>query len=174
MVVRSIKTIPASVLQKKSQRVTEFNSELHILIDDMVETMRAAPGSGLSAPQVGVSLRVIVVEYIESDDEDAIPELYEVVNPKLTGLSRKQVKGIEGCLSVPGLMGEVERSEKATVKGFDRNGKPIRIKAKGWLARIFQHEIDHLDGTLFIDHADQVWDIEEDKAQIAESDLHSL
>lgn len=123
----------------------------------MVETMRQAPGVGLAAPQVNISNRLIVVEFGSEEDEDAPKKLYVVVNPELTFLSEEKLPGVEGCLSVPGVVGEVERFNEVLVKGLNRFGKPIKIKAKGWLARIFQHEVDHLDGVVFTDRAIRIW-----------------
>jgi peptide deformylase len=127
----------------------------------MIETMRDAPGVGLAAPQVNVSERVIVVEFGDEEDETVPPKLYVVVNPEITRFSRETEMGVEGCLSIPGLVGEVERYLSVTVKGQNRRGHPIRIKAKGWLARIFQHEIDHVNGILYTDRAVKVWKPEE-------------
>lgn len=162
MPIRAIITPENPALRQKAKRVTNFGPELKALVDDMVETMRAAPGVGLAAPQVAVSQRVIVVEYAsEPGDGDARepapPKLYRLVNPEIVKASAEKVTGVEGCLSIPGYLGEVERHEAVTIKGMNVQGKPIRIKATGWLARIFQHEIDHLDGVLFIDRASAVW-----------------
>jgi peptide deformylase len=173
MAIREIEILPAPVLRRKAHKVTEFGSDLQTLIDDMVETMRAAPGVGLAAPQVGVPLRVIVVEYAEKREEEekqATPKLYTVVNPEITYFSEGSEVGTEGCLSIPGFVGDVERPLEVTVKGLNRRGKPMRIKAKGWLARVFQHEVDHLDGVLFIDRADKVWQPEEGSAQVMPAD----
>lgn len=153
---------PAPVLRRKARKVTDFGPQLQTLIDDMVETMRAAPGVGLAAPQVDVLQRVIVVEFGDEEDEDVPPKLYSVVNPEIIKASSENVTGVEGCLSIPGFAGEVDRSVEVVVKGQNRRGNPIRIKARGWLARIFQHEIDHLEGILFIDLAEKVWRLEED------------
>ena len=112
----------------------------------MFETLRAAPGVGLAAPQIGQSLRLVVVEYSEDENEDARPKTYVLVNPEIVKRSEETVTDMEGCLSIPGLVGEVERSERVTVKAKNRFGKPVKINAEGWLARIFQHEIDHLNG----------------------------
>lgn len=168
MSVREIVVHPAPVLRKKARKVTDFGAELQRLIDDMVETMRAAPGVGLAAPQVGVPLQVIVVEYAES--EDAPPKLYTMVNPEIVRYSSEVESGTEGCLSIPGLVGDVERSVAVTVKGMNRRGQPMRVKAEGWLARIFQHEIDHLNGVLFTDRAEKVWKLEEQTSQVAPAD----
>jgi len=165
MTIREVVTPPNPTLRARAKKVRSITPEIEVLIDDMIETMREAPGVGLAAPQVDVSSRVIVIEYSEqSEDPDIVPEppkLYVVVNPEIVRKSPKTVFGNEACLSIPGYFGEVERSESVTVKGLRRDGKHFRIKAKGWLARIFQHEIDHLDGVLFIDRATQVWRIEE-------------
>ncbi len=170
MALRKIVTNPAPVLRRKARKVTDFGQELQKLIDDMIETMREAPGVGLAAPQVDVPWRVIVVEFGDENDEDAPPKLYSVVNPEIARLSSETEIGTEGCLSIPGFVGDVERPVEAVIKGFDRRGKPIRIKAKGWLARIFQHEIDHLDGILFTDRAEKVWAIREQDAQAIAAD----
>lgn len=175
MPLREIVTLPAPVLRRKARKVTEFDNDLQGLIDDMVETMRGAPGVGLAAPQVGVSLRVIVVEFAErqEDEEEGkqpAPKLYMVVNPEITQFSNDKEVGTEGCLSIPGFVGDVERSLEVTVKGTNRRGKPLKIKAKGWLARIFQHEVDHLDGVLFTDRAEKVWQPEEGSTQVVPAD----
>jgi len=167
MAIREIVTPPNPTLRKKALKVHALTPEVQTLIDDMIETLRAAPGVGLAAPQVDVSQRVIVVEYAEgSETEEAAdappkpPRLYVVVNPEIKRQSRETVFGNEACLSLPGYMGEVERAEQVTVKGLDRHGNEFKLKARGWLARIFQHEIDHLDGILYIDRADQIWRLE--------------
>lgn len=158
MPLRKIVTLPDPILRRKARTVTKFDSELQSLVEDMIETLRAAPGVGLAAPQVGISDRLIVVEYPEDDEqEDASKKLYIVVNPEIKDMSTETEMGIEGCLSIPGLHGEVDRALAVTVKGLTRHGQPVRIKAKGWLARIFQHEIDHLNGVVFTDRATKVW-----------------
>lgn len=164
MAIREIVTVPDPVLRRKAQKVTKFDDKLQALIDDMVETMRKAPGVGLAAPQIGVLEQVIVVEYFEKEedeereDAEAAPKrLYVVVNPEITRTSSETVSGAEGCLSIPGYLGEVERFGAITVKGQNRRGQPITLKLKDWTARIFQHEIDHLNGILFTDRATKVW-----------------
>jgi len=158
MTLREIVTLPDPVLRRKARTVTRFEAELQTLVDDMIETMRVAPGVGLAAPQVGVSNRLIVVEYPEDDEqEDSPKKLYVVVNPEIKEISEETEMGIEGCLSIPRLHGEVERALAVTVKGQTRHGQPFKIKAKDWLARIFQHEIDHLNGVVFTDRATKVW-----------------
>lgn len=151
-------TLPNPILRRKAQPVNRFDAALQDLVNSMIETMRAAPGVGLAAPQVGISDRIIVVEYPEDDtQEDSPKKLYVVVNPELKEVSEETEMGIEGCLSIPNLHGEVERSLAVIVKGQTRHGQAIKIKAKDWLARIFQHEIDHLNGIVFTDRATKVW-----------------
>ena len=162
MALREIIKLPHPTLKRKAHKVTEFDQEFQQLVDDMIDTMRAEPGVGLAAPQVNQSLRVIVMEYPEDDSvEEAKPRLFVVANPEFSYMSKDTVKGIEGCLSVPNLLGEVERSQEVTVTGRDRKGKKIEIKAAGWLARIFQHEIDHLNGILYVDRAEVLYQPDE-------------
>ena len=157
MAVREIVKYPAPSLRLKAKPVQVCDKTLQTLIDDMFETMRDAPGVGLAAPQIGESLRVVVVEYTDDEREDARPKKYVLVNPEIVRESEETVTDLEGCLSVPGLAGEVERFEAVTVQAKNRFGKPIKLKASGWLARIFQHEIDHLNGVLYIDRATRVF-----------------
>jgi peptide deformylase len=169
MAIREIITTPDPVLRQRAKKVRAVTKNIQTLMDDMVETMRVAPGVGLAAPQVGISQRVIVVEFKEeSEDPEAPPKpakLYTVANPEIIRHSVDTEIANEGCLSIPGYIGEVERYDSVTVKGLNRNGDPFRIKAKGWIARIFQHEIDHLDGVLYIDRATQVWRLEEQEVE---------
>lgn len=161
MTLRKIVTLPDPVLKRKAHTVTKFDKDLKTLLNDMVETMREAPGVGLAAPQIGLSDRIIVVEYYEREEdeeiEDAPKKVWAVINPEIVKTSEETLMGVEGCLSIPGLVGEVERHAEIQVKGMNRQGKPLKIKAKGWLARIFQHEIDHLNGVLFTERATRVW-----------------
>ncbi len=128
--------------------------------------MRDAPGVGLAAPQVGISERIIVVEYSEESDDPDVPasasKLYTLINPEITRHSRNSVEGNEGCLSIPGYLGTVDRYAAVTVKGLNHQGDPVKIKASGWLARVFQHEIDHLDGILYIDRATEMYELQEE------------
>ena len=157
MTIQTIYTYEEDVLRQKAQPVETFDEELQTLIDDMIETMRVAPGVGLAAPQIGVSKQVIVVEFGDEDDETVPEHLFVVVNPEIVGQSKNTIDGIEGCLSVPGFVGEVERAQVVTVRGQDQHGKKVKIRAQGWLARIFQHEIDHVNGVLYTDRAGQIW-----------------
>jgi peptide deformylase len=162
MTIRPIYTYSEDVLRKKAQPVDVFDESLHALVEDMIETMRAAPGVGLAAPQIGVSKRVIVVEFGSDEDETIPSQLYVMINPEIVQQSKANVVGIEGCLSVPGFIGKVERAQVVTVRGQDQFGKKVKIRAQGWLARIFQHEIDHINGILYTDRTDQIWQPEEE------------
>jgi peptide deformylase len=137
-------------LREKSKKVRVFGPGLQTLIDDMVETMHEANGQGLAAPQVDVLERVIVVELPEDEEDDQSGKLFALVNPEIVRAEGEE-EGEEGCLSIPGWWGEVKRATFVTVKAQDAKGKWLRIKAYDMLARVLQHEIDHLDGILFID-----------------------
>ena len=144
-------------------RVAKLNVDdtLRELANDMFETMLDAPGVGLAAPQVGVLRRLIWVHVPENIHDEGGPELsIALVNPDIVR-AHGRVLGYEGCLSIPGWTGEVPRAEVVTVKGIGLDNKPIRVKARGWGARVLQHEIDHLDGILFLDRV-------EDKSTIVE------
>jgi peptide deformylase len=174
MALRQIVTLPDPVLRRKAKPVTKFDKELQTLIDDMIDTMRDAPGVGLAAPQVNISQQLAVIEYAEDeDDEDEEVEgaqpkpkkLYVIINPEIVKASEEKVMGIEGCLSIPGLIGEVERHEAIQVKALKRHGQPVKLKLDGWTARIFQHEIDHLNGVLFTDLSKRVWKPNEEEEE---------
>ncbi|MBE3580771.1 MAG: peptide deformylase [Thermoanaerobacteraceae bacterium] len=144
MAVYKIVTLGEPVLREKAQPVTKITPNLLRLIDNMAETMYFAPGVGLAAPQIGVSKRVIVVDVGDG--------LVELINPEIIAAEGTEV-GIEGCLSVPGVQGEVPRAARVVVRGLDRYGRGREYNARGLFARALQHEIDHLDGILFIDRA---------------------
>ena len=175
MAVLEITKVPDEVLKTKAKPVSDFGPDLQQLIDDMVDTMRDAPGVGLAGPQVSKLMRVIVVEFGDEDDEDAPLQLYTLVNPEISKMSKETVFGTEGCLSIPDLVGDVERAESITIKAQNRHGQVTKLKAAGWLARIFQHEIDHLNGILFTDRAEAVYRIEDIlAAQEAEGDVQPI
>ncbi len=153
MSIRKIVQYPDPILKKKAKTVTKFHARLHKLLDDMAETMYDAPGVGLAAPQVGILKRVLVIDIGEG--------LIEMVNPEIVEKSGEQLSPPEGCLSIPNLLGEVRRAQKIKVVGQDRYGNPIEMEAEGYLARAFQHEIDHLNGILFIDVAERTFRPEE-------------
>lgn len=143
MALRPILTFAHPVLREKAKKVARVDTSIQRLIDDLAETMLDAPGAGLAANQIGVLLRVCVVK---GDDN----QIWGLVNPEIVKTDGVQV-GFEGCLSYPGWVGEVARHEMVVVKGRNRRGKEVRIKSTGFTARAFQHELDHLDGILFID-----------------------
>lgn len=134
------------VLRQKAKRVSRIDGSIKRLVDDMVETMQQASGVGLAAPQVGVSLRVVV---LQMPDEEPIA----IINPEIVKRTGEQ-EVTEGCLSIPGYFSELKRSASVTVKGRDRQGKAIRVKASGLMAEVLEHEIDHLDGILYIHRVD--------------------
>lgn len=152
MAIREVVTFPAPVLHRKAEPVEEINDEVREILDDMLETMYAANGIGLAAPQIGVSLRMAVIDTSEPvpGREDETDTVIKFVNPEI--VSREgEVDFEEGCLSVPGFTQVMKRSKKLTVQFMDENGKGQTIKADGLLAIAFQQEIDHLDGKLIID-----------------------
>jgi peptide deformylase len=162
MPARDIIIVPHPTLRKKAALITDFGPEIQELVDDMIITLHEASGAGLAAPQVNVSQQVILVEYGSDEDEDIPPILYVTVNPKITRFSQEIGIGAEGCLSIPGFMGEIERAQEIVVEGQDRFGKPLKMKFHGWLARIFQHEIDHINGILYTDRTTLVWETDEE------------
>ena len=145
MTILLIKTLPEPVLRKKAKRVGTIDASIKKLVADMQQTLHADPGRvGLAAPQIGVSLRVVVIGM--PDEEDII-----MINPEI--IKKKGERTVnEGCLSIPGYMGELNRAETVTAKWRNLNGKEERVKAEGLLAQALEHEIDHLNGILFIDH----------------------
>lgn len=149
------------VLRQKAKPVKKINQSVRKLLDDMAETMRAAPGIGLAAPQVGISKRIVVIDVGDG--------LYELINPEITRRSG-QTRSWEGCLSIPGYVGLVERSEQVTVKATDRHGKQYWIEADGLLAICLQHELDHLDGILYPDIALEVREVADDEEDDEEND----
>ena len=147
MSIRNIVQLGDEVLRKKSFEVTDFGEKTHALLDDMKQTLAKAQGVGLAAPQVGVLRRIFIVSL------DG--KYYECINPKMISQKGKQI-GQEGCLSVKGKYGTVERPQKVVLSAYDRNGKPFTVRAEGFLARAFCHEYDHLDGIIYIDKATKV------------------
>ena len=159
MAIRKIITTENPILRQKAKKVHRFDPSLQRLVDDMFETMRVASGVGLAAPQIAQSIRVFVAEY-----EDHKVAMF---NPEIVKAEGEEL-GSEGCLSIPGYAGDnIRRATKILVKGQDVRGKPMRIAAEGWFARILQHEIDHLDGILFLDRLDR----REDLREVTEEDI---
>ena len=162
MAVLDIRVVPDPILRQKSKRVKAVDGSIKKLVSDMIETLHAAPGrAGLAAPQVGVSLRVIVIGIPEEED-------IVLINPEI--VRRKGERMVtEGCLSVPGYFGVVKRAESVRAKGRDLKGREIRIRADELLAQALEHEIDHLNGVLYIDYLespDKLYKIEPDVAQL--------
>jgi peptide deformylase len=151
MAIRLIVKDPDPVLRERAKEVTKFNSSLHKLLKDMAETMYDAEGVGLAAPQIAILKRVIVVDV---GDENG---LIEMVNPEMIEQEGEQL-GPEGCLSIPGQSGDVRRAQRIKVRGQDRDGKFFEVEATDFLARAFQHEIDHLNGVLFTDIAEELYE----------------
>lgn len=156
-----IRIVPDPILRRKAKRVRSIDGSIHKLIGNMLETMHAAPGVGLAAPQVGVPLRVIVISMPEQED-------IALINPQIVRRSGERLVN-EGCLSVPGYVGELKRAVSVTAKGRDQNGKEIRIKADELLAQALEHEIDHLNGVLYIDQLE-----DSDKLRKIESEENQL
>lgn len=157
MAIRKIITTENPILRQKAKKVHHFDPSLPKLVEDMFETMRVADGVGLAAPQIAQSIRVFVAEY-----ED---RKVAVFNPEIVKAEGEEL-GTEGCLSIPGYVGEnIRRATKIVVKGQDVRGKAIRVNADGWFARILQHEIDHLNGILFVDRLDSPADLHEVREQ---------
>lgn len=157
MSIRKIITAENPTLRMKAKKVHRFDSSLQKLVDDMFETMHAANGAGLAAPQIDLSLRVFVAEYEE--------RRIALVNPEIIK-AEGEVLGSEGCLSIPGYYGDnIRRAENIVVKAQDVRGKNVRLRVEGWFARIIQHEIDHLDGVLFLDRLDRPEDLHEALAE---------
>ena len=157
MAIRPIRVAGDPVLRQKAKKVRVIDESVQKLIDDMIETMRDAPGVGLAANQIGVLLRVVVIEIPEEDDrENPKRELYTLINPQFVKRSGER-RLDEGCLSIPGYKAPVPRSVSVTVKALDRTGKEVRIKAEdNLLAEALEHELDHLDGVLYIDHLESM------------------
>jgi peptide deformylase len=162
MAILPIVSFDNPVLRQKAKRVPAIDGSIQRLIDDMIETMRNASGAGLAAPQVGIPLKVIVIELPGE-------EPFALINPEVVKRSGER-EVIEGCLSVPGYRGNIKRSLSVTVKGQNREGKLVRVKAKELLAQALEHEIDHLNGMLYIDHVegmDKLYRIETGEAEAA-------
>jgi peptide deformylase len=159
MAIRKIITSENPILRQKAKKIHRFDPSLQKLVDDMFETMHVAHGVGLAAPQIAQSIRVFVAEY--EDPETNAHYKVAMFNPEIVKAEGEEL-GTEGCLSIPGYVGEnIRRATKIQVKGQDVKGKPIKVNAEGWWARILQHEIDHLNGILFLDRLDRPEDLRE-------------
>lgn len=149
-----VRTLPDPVLRQKAKKVANIDGSIQKLIDDMIDTMRAVHGVGLAAPQIGVSLRIAVIEIPEK-------EVITLINPEI--VRREGVRVVEeGCLSYPGYYGEIKRSKVVKVKAQNRQGKEVRLKGEGLLSQALEHETDHLNGTIYVDHIeshDKLWKV---------------
>ncbi|HLL80054.1 MAG TPA: peptide deformylase [Ktedonobacteraceae bacterium] len=153
MAIRTIITTENPILRQKAKKVHRFDPSMQKLVDDMFETMHAANGVGLAAPQIALSIRVFVAEFEEQKVAMFNPEIIKAEGEEL---------GTEGCLSIPGYVGDnIRRATSVVVKGLDARGKPIKVRGEGWFARVLQHEIDHLDGILFLDRLERPEDLRE-------------
>ena len=159
MTIRPICIFGEPVLHTRAHEVKIFDQDLRNLVEDMFDTMDKAPGVGLAATQIGVGLRVFVYDYPDDDDNE---RRGVIINPileisEISDEPADEDTELEGCLSVPGERFPLKRAEKATVTGVDLEQNPVRIEAEGWYARVFQHEFDHLDGTLYVDRLAEPW-----------------
>lgn len=150
MALREIRLYPDPVLRNKTSRVERIDSALDRLIEDMVETMHAAPGVGLAANQVGAPLQLAVIDLSAREDEGQRHPLIVIINPEILSMEGSVIEE-EGCLSIPDYAEKVKRAARVKVRAQDRSGKPVEIEAEGLLAKALQHEIDHLNGLLFVD-----------------------
>lgn len=171
MAIHEILSSEHPVLRQKAKKVKRVDDSTRKLVDDMFDSMREARGLGLAAPQIGVGLRVLVIEMPEEETDESVQALPRdkrqvnysgeqivLINPEIVKMEGEQF-GEEGCLSIPGFVGMVRRAMKVTVKGLDRKGKETRIKGEGLLARALQHEVDHLDGILYTDRIEKPEDL---------------
>lgn len=162
--IRKVKKIGDPVLRKRANKVDKITKDIHKLIDDMVETMHHHMGIGLAAPQIGISQRIAVVALEEREDVPGSGQLYTLINPEILKASPEKSVEQEGCLSIPGWRGQVERPHKVIIKAMDRNGNRVKHEVEGWLARAMLHEIDHLEGVMYIDKLiapDKIWPVDE-------------
>jgi peptide deformylase len=168
MGIRAILTAEEPILRERARKVTQFDASLHRLLDDMLETMRDAPGIGIAANQIGVPLQVAVIELEE--------KVTELINPQLVR-SSGEIVDWEGCLSIPGFVAEVKRHAKVTVKARNRHGKEFRVKGEELFARALQHEIDHLNGILYIDYLESLEElvrVSERPSEVAEESVAGI
>jgi peptide deformylase len=180
MAIREIYSANDPRLRQKARPVKQFGPAIRALANDMLETMHAGNGVGLAAPQIGLLYRMLVAHLPKNEEDPQSGKDYVLINPQLVEASPSWVEGVEGCLSMPTWFGRVRRREWVVVKARNVQGKPIRIRARGFLARVFQHEMDHLDGVLFTDYItnpEDLWQEKpeaEAKAEIAEAAAEPL
>lgn len=152
MALRTILTLPDPRLRQKCAPVSEIDASIHALMEDMLETMYAAPGIGLAAIQIAVPKRILVLDVAKREDENATPDPLCIINPEIVWVSEELSTYQEGCLSIPDFFEDVERPARVRARFIGRDGRTQEIEADGLLATCLQHEIDHLNGVLFIDH----------------------
>jgi peptide deformylase len=176
MPLLSIKYDPDPVLREKARRIKTFDANLRKLSNDMLETMHAANGVGLAAPQIGLSIRLIVAEYVPDPKEEKGERGFKAIlcNPEIVKVSDETETASEGCLSIPGWIGDVPRHSSVTVKGQNVEGKEVRIKAEGYFARVLQHEIDHINGILFTDRIIDIKTLRRISADATEEEVEKL
>ena len=168
MAIKDILYASDSRLREKAKHVKQFGPALKTLAEDMIETLHAAHGLGLAAPQLGLLQRVFVAELPKDENDPQSGKPFVVINPEVVKTAPKEVEGEEGCLSIPTWYGMVWRPEWVVVKAQDVNGRPVRLKAEGLLARVFLHEMDHLNGVLFVDRVespDKLWQVKPEEAK---------
>jgi peptide deformylase len=163
MAAREIVKIGGPILRQKAKKIRRVDSYTKRLVQDLIDTVHEANGSGLAAPQINVPLRAIVTRVNE--------QIHVVLNPEIIKESEEEIEADEGCLSIPGWYGPVKRKEEVTIRGLSRTGKPLKIKSEGWEARAFQHEVDHLNGVLFIDHMEDPSKLHKIESQEEEEEL---
>ncbi len=171
MAVRPIITIGDARLKQRSRPIDKITAETRTLISDMIDTLHDSHGVGLAAVQVGELQRLVLVEVPEDEEVPGSGQLYVVLNPEIVKTGSEREVGLEGCLSIPGWVGDVERFTDILVRGMNRHGKMIRIHATGYVARVFQHEIDHCNGVMYIDRLvapDRFWQVKEGEEEEAE------
>jgi peptide deformylase len=151
----SIRVLGDPVLRRKAAKVAKIDASIQRLIDDMIDSMHAAGGVGLAAPQIGRSLRVIVIEVPPAPPEEEKPDTIVLINPQIVRRSGQR-EVTEGCLSVPGYWAEITRSRKVTAKGLNLEGREIRVKGEDLLAQALEHEIDHINGVLYVDYLESM------------------
>jgi peptide deformylase len=175
MAIREILQIGDPVLRRRSTKITHFDAALSELVEDMIESMEAANGVGLAAPQIGIPKRLIIVAMPDDESYPHPGERWAMCNPEVVKASRETEVGQEGCLSVAGYVGMVERPTSTIIRGQDIRGKKLRVKAEGFLARAFLHEIDHLNGVLYVDLAEEgsVMTVEEYEQLIQEQEAET-
>ena len=148
MAILKVRTYPDPILKKKAEAVTDFGTDSQKLFDDMIETMYQEDGVGIAAPQVGISKRIFIASPSMTRGEE-----YVFINPEIADAKGREL-GLEGCLSLPGISGEIPRAKIIKFRALDRNGNPVEMEVKDFFARIIQHELDHLNGILLIDRVD--------------------